>query len=111
VSLGLLDAMLSDFEHWMSGGEIRAAMYHRTNHFTVRQIRRIHEHLGEMRHLIAQLRDDLRLNVRCEDVATMVWSRAASFGETLAETDSMPLRGHGNVSPVLAAYLDPGCGS
>jgi len=107
TALGLLDAMLCDFERWADEGDIRSVLYQRTNRLTRDRVRLVRERAAEMRSTIVRLRNDLGLEDRHEEVATMIWSRAMGYLETLAELESRYLRAYGDVSPPLAKYLDP----
>lgn len=107
ITLGMLDALLCDIEIWIEAGERRSAMYHRTCRLTTQQIRQILQTIPEMRRIIADIQKELNLEPQRDEVATMIWSQASCFWESLVELEGSYLRGYGEPSPELDAFITP----
>lgn len=107
TTLGLLDQMLCEFQELASAPAVKTPLYERMNQLTPKQQTAINAHIATMRQLLDQMRRDLQLDARREDVATTIWSRASAFCEYLMELEGKHLRAYGEVPPDLAAYLEP----
>lgn len=107
VTVALLDQMLCEFEDWLARPGIRSVGYEREKDVPAAVRRALEEEFAAVRKILEQMKRTLGLQPRKERVATMIWSRSASFWETLIETDSQHLRAYGPVPTKLAQYLDP----
>jgi hypothetical protein len=107
TTLGLLDEMLSRFERWAKGAEARSVLYLEQNTLREQQKREILTHIKAIRELLSQLRDDLGLPPKAQDVAGAIWSESACSWEAVVELGSRYLRAYGEVPPQLAVYIDP----
>jgi hypothetical protein len=107
VSLAMLDEVLCLFEEYARGRELHSVCYEERNRLTARQRRDLLVEIERVRAQMRQIKDELGLPPRVEDVGKRIWGHSAAFWEVLAEMKSKRLRGYGEVSANLAAYLDP----
>lgn len=106
TSLALLDETLCLFEEYGNGREVHSVCYEERNRLTSRQRKALLAEIKRVREQMARMKRDLRLPTKVEDVGKRIWGHSAGFWETVAEMKSKRLRGYGEVSPVLAEYLD-----
>ena len=106
-SLALLDEALCLFEEYGRGREVHSVCFEERNRLTARQRKRLLGEIEKLRDEMRQIKEDLGLPRRVEDVGKRIWGHSAGFWEMLAELQSKRLRGYGEVSSDLAEYLDP----
>lgn len=106
-TLGLLDETLARFEHWISGQPAEGALYRESDTLTAEQKAAIRAEIEALRGLMSELRDDLRLEIRTQDIGTAIWAHISAFWEALVELKVKSLRRYGDVPGGLAEYLDP----
>jgi hypothetical protein len=106
-ALALLDEALCLFEEYGRGREIRSVFYQERNKLTAEQRQALLAAVARMRRHLRQIKNDLGLPARTEDVDRRIWGHSAGFWEMLAELNSRRLRAYGEVAPQLAEYLDP----
>ncbi len=105
--LALLDETLSLFQEYARGREVRSVCYEERNRLTEEQRADLLATVSRMRSLMAELKTDLRLPARVEDVGKRIWGHSAGFFDSVAELEVQHLRGYGEVPPALEAYLAP----
>ena len=106
-SLALLDEALCLFEEYGRGREVHSVCFEERNRLTARQRKRLLGEIEKLHEEMRQIKEDLGLPRRVEDVGKRIWGHSAGFWEMLAELQSNRLRGYGEVSSDLAEYLDP----
>ena len=106
-SLALLDEALCLFEEYGRGREVHSVCFEERNRLTAKQRKRLLGEIAKLRDEMRQIKEDLGLPCRVEDVGKMIWGHSAGFWEMLAELESKRLRAYGEVSADLAEYLDP----
>ncbi len=106
-TLGLLDEMLCRFEQWMHCQPAEGVLYRQSDTLTAEQKVAIQIEIDALREMMKELRDDLRLEVRTENIGTAIWAHISAFWEALVELKAKSLRRYGDVSDGLAEYLDP----
>ena len=107
TTLALLDEALCLFEEYGRGREVHSVCYQERNRLTARQRKRLLAEIERLRGDIRQIKEDLDLPCRIEEVGKKIWGYSAGFWEMLAEMESKRLRAYGEVSADLAEYLDP----
>jgi len=106
-SLALLDEVLCLFSEYAKGRAVRSVCYVEENRLTQKQRDRLQSEIQRIREQMRQMKRELNLPLRVEDVGKRIWGHSAGFWEVVAEMESKRLKGYGEVSASLAAYLDP----
>jgi len=106
TSLALLDETLCLFEEYARGREVHSICYEERNRLTADQRKILLRQIEAVRDHMRQIKDDLGLGTRVEDVGNRIWGQGVGFWEMLAEMQSKHLKGYGKVDPALAEYLD-----
>ena len=107
TSLALLDEALCLFEEYGKGREVHSVCYEERNRLPAKQRKRLLAEIDGIRAEMRQIKEDLDLPRRIEDVGKRIWGHSAGFWEMLAELESKRLRAYGEVAVNLANYLDP----
>lgn len=107
ASLAMLDKVLCLFAEYAKGREVHSVCYIERNRLTEKQRERLLTEIQRIREQMRQIKRELKLPVRVEDVAKKIWGHSAGFWEIAAEMESKRLKGYGEVSASLTAYLDP----
>jgi hypothetical protein len=107
VSLHLLDRQVCQWERWVNGDLAPGVMYQQQNTLSVSQKTQMRARIAKLRELMVRLRDDLQLEPDKPTTAQLIVGQATILWEMLTELNSSSLHGYGEVSPELAAYLDP----
>ena len=107
TTLSLLDEVLCLFEEYGKGRELHSVCYEEDNQLSGLQRKRLIEEVDRMRKDMREIKEDLGLPIRTEDVGKKIWGHSVGFLEVLAEMESKHLRGYGQVPKSLADYLDP----
>jgi len=107
ATLALLDEALCLFEEYGRGREVHSVCYEERNRLTTKQRKRLMGEIGRLRDEMRQIKEDLDLPPKIEDVGKSIWGHSAGFWAIVAEMESKRLKGYGPVASALAAYLDP----
>jgi len=107
TTLSLLDEALLDFEGWAHGRENRSILYEERNLLSEDQRERILIQVQKIRGILAELRDQLDLQPKTDNIAKLILSRCSYLWVTLVELESKRLRRYGEPPEGLAEYLDP----
>ncbi|MBE7560106.1 hypothetical protein HS125_14675 [bacterium] len=107
TTLGLLDETLCQFRLWAEGRGIASVLYHMRNDLDTAQRRQVKQAVAEAQQAIACVRDKLGLAERVLLVSQTIRGDCACAWSDLQEIQSRRLRGYGDPTPELAAYLDP----
>ncbi len=107
ITLGLVEARLSDFEQWAEGREWRGAIYRERNDLTPEDREAILAEIRSIQEIIREIRAHFDLPERVEDVAKSIWASCWSLLEPITEMQGRYMRRYGDPSPELMDYLDP----
>jgi hypothetical protein len=106
-SLHLLDKQLCQWEQWIEHHPAPGGMYQQRDNLSARQKGEVRRRISEMRRVIVQLREDLKLEPARPTTSSLIVGGANVLWEMLCELNSTSLRGYGDVPTELAQYLNP----
>jgi hypothetical protein len=106
-TLGLLDEMLSRFERLTQGKPAEGVLYRELDTLTDDQKRAIQAEIDALRKMLGELRDDLCLEIKTQDIARAIWSESSAFWAALVELGTKYLRCYGDMPEGFAEYFDP----
>jgi hypothetical protein len=107
-TLGLLDEMLCRFEGWIHHGQrAKGVLYRESDTLTADQHIAIQSEIDALRKMLRELRDDLCLETKTQDVAIAIWSQTSAFWETLVQLGTRYLRRYGDMPEGFGEYFDP----
>jgi hypothetical protein len=107
ITLTLLDEALIKFEEWARGREVRSLLYTEENTLSSEERSGILAGIAGMRRIILELRDNLQLEARPQDVAKSIRGHCYILWVDVLEMTGRYLRGFGEPPPELVNYLDP----
>ena len=107
ISLQLLDKQICQWEEWIDGHIAPGVMYQQQDSLSASRKIELRRRIAEIREVIVQLRDDLKLEPQRLNTAQVMVGQATVLWEMLAELNSYSLRGYGEVPMELAHYIDP----
>jgi len=107
ITLTILDEALIKFEEWARGREVRSLLYTEENTLSSEERSRILADIAGMRRIIVELRNNLQLEARPQDVAKSIRGHCYILWVDVLEMTGKYLRGFGEPPPELVNYLDP----
>ncbi|MGO9580303.1 MAG: hypothetical protein ACLP2P_12940 [Desulfobaccales bacterium] len=107
ITLTFLDEALIKFEEWARGREVRSLLYTEENTLSSEERSGILAGIAGMRRIILELRDNLQLEVRPQNVTKSIQGHCCILWVDVLEMTGKYLRGFGEAPPELADYLDP----
>jgi hypothetical protein len=107
ITLTLLDEALIKFEEWARGREVRSLLYTEENTLSSEERSGILANIAGMRRIILELRDNLQLEARPQDVAKSIRGHCYILWVGVLEMTGKYLRGFGEPPQELVNYLDP----
>jgi hypothetical protein len=105
--LTMLDRFLSDVEQLLSGSAPRGEMFEVVNDLSEEQKQNVRSLVKEARNELRISRRQLNLEIKREYVHRWLAGHLSIFWTILEDTRAAKLAGFGDVSPALAAELDP----
>ena len=106
-TLGLLDERLCRFERWARGGTAKGPLYKERDDLDEDQKQALVAQIAAACATLAEMREVLGLKQQEASVTKLIGSQCDWFWEFLVQLESKQLNRYGEVSPHLAAYLDP----
>ena len=107
TTLCILDEALCAFAAWAEGREVRSVLYCENNDLTLAQRQDILKEINDLKTLISQMKDHLKITSAPQNVAQAIWGRCAALWVDLIKLNSKHLRRYGEPSEALATYIDP----
>jgi len=107
ITLTLLDEALVKFEEWAQGREVRSILYREENTLDHEKRAELLTDIACIRRIIKELRDDLHLETRAQDIAKTIRGHCYILWVDVLEMTGKYLRGFGEPPPELVNYLDP----
>ena len=107
ITLVLLDQALCEFEQWARGRQAQSVLYEETNDLSPGQRERVLAEVAEIRVVLRELRDTLRLEGEIQSAAGAIWRASLGLWEHLAELEGKHLKRYGTPPAGLAEYLKP----
>jgi hypothetical protein len=107
ITLTLLDEALVKFEEWAQGREVRSVLYHEANNLDPDRRAGLLADIAAIRSIMEELRDDLHLEARTQDIAKTIRGHCYILWVDVLEMTGKYLRGFGEPPPELVDYLDP----
>lgn len=107
VTLTLLDETLCKVEQWANGSQIKSVFYREHNSLSRVQRDTILAEIAEIRALLSELQETLRLEPAVEDVTSAIRSNCMALWEHVVELKGKYLRRYGEVPAEIEQYLDP----
>ena len=107
ITLTLLDEALVKFEAWAQGREVRSVLYREENTLAPDRRAGLLTDIADIRRIIRELRDDLHLEARPQDIAKTIRGQCYILWVDVLEMTCKYLGGFGEPPPELVDYLDP----
>ena len=107
TTLWLVDKALCEFRLWAEGRECKSVFYEEVNNLTHDQRIALLNEVERMQGRLREVQDALRLNGHAERAAESIRSQVTSLWIYLVELGGKYLRGYGEPSRELLAFLDP----
>ena len=105
TTLAILDEMLSHFEQWAHGRELRGVLYRESNRLTQAQRKSLLNCILVLRQDLRTLAKDVGLEAKVQDVASAIWSQSSGFWDAIVELEPKYLRRYGELPEESATYL------
>ncbi len=107
ITLTLLNEALIKCEEWAQGREVRSILYREENTLHHETRAALLTYIGCIRRIVTELRDDLHLEARAQDIAKTIRGHCSILWVDVLEMTGKYLRGFGEPQPELVHYLDP----
>ena len=107
ITLTIIDEAVCKFAEWAQGREVRSLLYTEENTLSSEERSGILADIAGMRRIMLELRDNLQLEVRPQDVAKSIRGQCYILWVDVLEMTGKYLRGFGEPSPEFVDYLDP----
>ena len=108
AALRLLDRMLCEVEQCAQGREVHSVFYVEQNALTARQRESLLAEIAQMRGLLQDIKDGLKLEAQTEDVGRKICGERSTLWEALVETKSRFLQRYGPPPEGLTWQLEHG---
>lgn len=99
-----LDMMLADFELYARGREVVSVIVRERNSLDEDERERLLGRIVSMRQLMGQIKKDLELEVKDNDLKREIWAQSSGAWEMLLENDSKHLGRYGTLDHDFAVY-------
>lgn len=107
IALAMFDKTLCEFEQRAHGREMHSVLYFEDNQLTSLQCETILSCIQDVRRILEDCKQKLKLDTHIEDAAGYIWSQCSGLWAALAEIGSEHLKRYGETSEKFAAYFDP----
>jgi hypothetical protein len=106
TALTHLDRSLCEFEQWARGREIQSVLHVEKNDLSVSQREKLLVKIKQIRGVILNLYDTLKLEKNVQIATAAIWSECAALRVPLIEIETKYLARYGDMPVELAAHLD-----